>query len=84
MTATFTLPAEIRGATVLPRDQLEALIEALIDTLDAADGNPDLEDDSEDCCMGHDDDLAFRCDDGGAGDDGDAEDEHDRELVEFG
>ncbi|MBA4757747.1 hypothetical protein [Sphingosinicella sp.] len=84
MSATFALPPAFRHATALPRTALEQLIEELVTMLDAADGDPDLEDGDEDCCIGHDDDLAFRFDDGGAGDDVDAEDEHDRELVDFG
>jgi len=81
----FEMPAVFHeGIRVAPRHIVEAIVEQLVDMLDRADGGPDLEDGDEDCCIGHDDDLAFRCDDGGAGDDVDAEDEHDREGVAFG
>lgn len=76
----FEMPAVFHeGFKVAPRHIVEAVVDQLIDMLDRADGDPDLEDDSEDCCAAHDDDIAFRCDDGGAGDATDAEDGHDRE-----
>lgn len=85
MTATFPLPPAFRHATALPRADLERLIEELVTMLDAADGDPDMEEDNEDRCEGRDDDMTFRYQDRGAGDpdDGDPymdeEDEHDRE-----
>lgn len=87
----FEMPAVFHeGFKVAPRHIVEAIVEQLVEMLDRADGDADLEDDDEDRCEGRDDDLAFRYQDGGAGDpdDGDPymdeEDEHDREGVEFG
>ncbi len=55
-------PRRIAGALAvllaLPMPALEALAERLIDRLDALDGNPDAEPDSDDCCDAEDDDPA--------------------------
>lgn len=88
---TLPAPSLAEGLTIrLTRHQAEAAIEALIDYLDALDGDPDVEDDSEDCCSAADDvgsssRLTPLHGHHGAGDPEDAEDddpgedEHDQE-----
>ena len=49
--------AFLRPLVPLTRHDIEAAIEALIERLDALDGDPDLEPDDEDCCPAGDDDL---------------------------
>lgn len=55
----IALPAGLLpGVKVAPRGFVETIIEELIETLDAADGDADLEDDNEDCCPAGDDGCA--------------------------
>lgn len=49
--------ALLRNLHHLSRQDIEAAIEALIQRLDALDGDADLEPDDEDCCPAGDDDL---------------------------
>lgn len=65
--------------TRLPREIIEAIIEAALAELDARDGDPDLEPE-EDRCVAYDDALHVRLDDDEPGDPEDAEPHHDQEF----
>jgi len=65
-------------APLAPRSAVEAIIEGLIEALDCADGDLDLEDGDVDCCAALDDDPSSQCTystDYGPGDPDDAEDD---------
>lgn len=63
----------------LPRETIEAIIEAALTELDAREGDPDLEPE-EDRCATHDDDPKAQLHDAWPGDAEDAEEDHDREY----
>ncbi|MXP28107.1 hypothetical protein GRI58_04630 [Porphyrobacter algicida] len=79
--ADLPLPGAFVRANPLPfpRAIIEQQVEALIAFLDAADGDPDIEDGDEDCCPAYDDRpySMGACGDltGGAGDLDDAEED---------
>ncbi len=52
------LPLGLIGQAIpmLTRHELAAITERLLERLDEIDGDPELEDDNEDCCASHDDD----------------------------
>lgn len=56
---TATLPLDVLLGMIpsLPRAALDRLTQRMIDRLDEIDGDPDLEDDGEDCCPAGDDDV---------------------------
>lgn len=87
----FQMPAAFHeGFKVAPRHIVEAIVDELVEMLDRADGDPDLEDDdpleddNEDRCAAYDEGPCWAPCDFLPGDPDDAEDEHDREGVEFG
>ena len=87
------VPAIMAALSQCDRKQLGTLVTVAIDLLDLLDGDPDLEEDNEDCCPARDDMIeswpiartsywhatGARLD---IGDDVDAEDSFDREAIE--